>query len=81
MSHGKSKQSEYIYNGIDRTDNDLGYITTNVVPCCATCNYAKKGKTVEEFFTWARRIAAHLSASTPTASEFETLSSSHSSAA
>ena len=31
-----------LFNGIDRVDNNLGYINSNVVPCCSTCNYMKK---------------------------------------
>ncbi len=29
------------YNGIDRIDNSLGYIPTNVRPCCKLCNSMK----------------------------------------
>jgi len=32
---------EYIYNGIDRKDNTVGYIIDNCVPCCGTCNKIK----------------------------------------
>ena len=28
-------------NGIDRINNDIGYILSNCVPCCETCNYMK----------------------------------------
>ncbi len=35
--------------GIDRVDNDQGYIQGNVVPACITCNHAKKSTTVDEF--------------------------------
>ncbi len=28
-------------NGIDRINNDIGYITSNCVSCCETCNYMK----------------------------------------
>lgn len=38
----------HIYNGIDRVDNEGGYTVDNVVPCCGTCNYAKKETTVDE---------------------------------
>lgn len=27
--------------GLDRLDNSLGYVKTNVVPCCGDCNYIK----------------------------------------
>jgi hypothetical protein len=27
--------------GLDRKDNDIGYITGNVVPCCGNCNLIK----------------------------------------
>jgi hypothetical protein len=46
------------YNGVDRQDNDLGYVEGNVVPCCGTCNRAKSQATVSEFIAWARRVAA-----------------------
>lgn len=32
----------YYYNGIDRVDNNKGYIKNNIVPCCTQCN-TKKG--------------------------------------
>jgi hypothetical protein len=45
IEHGK-----YIYNGIDRINNSIGYIISNVVSCCGTCNYAKSNFfTYEEF--------------------------------
>ena len=49
----------YIYNGLDRVDNERGYIIDNVVPCCRTCNLAKFTKTTEEFKTWVRNIYEH----------------------
>jgi hypothetical protein len=24
--------------GIDRVDNSIGYVTSNIVPCCQICN-------------------------------------------
>lgn len=48
-----------IYNGIDRVNNNKGYILNNVVPCCGTCNmmkhahdkntFIKKIKSIYEF--------------------------------
>jgi len=40
------------YNGIDRVDNRLGYIKSNVVSCCAICNRAKGTLTTQEFDLW-----------------------------
>jgi len=36
------KSYEKYRNGIDRIDNHLGYIMSNVKPCCGSCNYIKK---------------------------------------
>lgn len=43
-------------NGIDRVNNDIGYESGNVVPCCKLCNYFKKNYTVEQFIEHAKRI-------------------------
>lgn len=39
----------YIYNGIDRVDNNIGYIKSNSVPCCKVCNRMKKSISIGEF--------------------------------
>lgn len=51
---------DYTYNGLDRIQNDKGYTTTNVVPCCATCNFAKHAMSVPEFRLWITKIHQHL---------------------
>lgn len=51
--------SSFIYNGIDRVDNSRGYESGNVVPCCKTCNIAKRTQTLEDFLAWIQRAAAH----------------------
>jgi hypothetical protein len=38
---GKNADSKHT-NGVDRCDNTKGYVTENVRPCCAECNYMKK---------------------------------------
>jgi len=43
------KRTPWVYNGIDRVDNSLGYIDGNVVTCCSTCNYMKRRMGVEAF--------------------------------
>jgi hypothetical protein len=45
----QNHQGFYIYNGIDRVDNSIGYIKENVVPCCWECNSAKKTMSIEIF--------------------------------
>ena len=46
----------YAYNGLDRIDNNRGYVPDNVVPCCKRCNKAKSNKTKEEFLNWVHDI-------------------------
>lgn len=55
VKHPRLK-GNYLHNGLDRVDNTVGYISTNVVPCCQFCNKAKLDRPVEEFLTWAKRI-------------------------
>lgn len=47
------------YNGIDRVDNDVGYLEGNVVPCCKVCNRAKAGMSVSDFRSWMARLRIH----------------------
>lgn len=47
------------YNGLDRINNNLGYIESNVVTCCKHCNRAKSDMTAEEFQDWIRRVHSH----------------------
>lgn len=46
---------DYLYNGIDRVDNDEGYILSNCVPCCKHCNMAKNKFTVTKFKDWIKQ--------------------------
>lgn len=39
----------YIYNGVDRIDSNMGYNTTNTIPCCTDCNYMKSNIKYDEF--------------------------------
>lgn len=43
---------DYVYNGLDRVNNEVGYEIGNVVPCCWTCNRAKATMTIEQFRGW-----------------------------
>lgn len=38
-------------NGIDRVDNDVGYLLDNVKPCCGECNYMKKDYDITGVFS------------------------------
>lgn len=46
----------YLYNGIDRVDNNQGYAWRNCVPCCGTCNSMKRTLSEEAFISHIRRI-------------------------
>lgn len=47
----------FIYNGIDRKDNDIGYILNNCVTCCGECNWIKGSMSHERFILKAKQIA------------------------
>lgn len=55
----------FVYNGVDRLDSSVGYNPTNCVPCCKTCNYAKRTMTVDEFKSWIWRVASCFLGMTP----------------
>jgi hypothetical protein len=48
--------STFVYNGIDRLDNRVGYTSINCVASCGTCNWMKKDLSKEEFVAHARKI-------------------------
>lgn len=47
---------DFIYNGIDRKNNNLGYTIKNCVPCCKFCNIAKNNRNEKEFYIWIDKI-------------------------
>jgi len=47
----------FVCNGIDRLDSNCGYIVTNCVACCKTCNKSKGIMSVEEFVSMAHKIS------------------------
>lgn len=55
----KYRKDPVSYNGIDRVDNSLGYVSSNVVTCCKVCNKAKDVMSRGEFLDWIFRVAAH----------------------
>lgn len=46
-------------SGIDRIDSKKGYILDNCVPCCKTCNYAKRNMSVDQFTRWITQAYLH----------------------
>lgn len=46
-----TKWGDYVYNGIDRMDNDLGYISINCAPCCWRCN-----RTFGDLFVYVEKL-------------------------
>lgn len=57
----KNNKSIYIYNGIDRIDNQIGYNISNTVTCCKQCNYAKRNMSSSDFYNWIQKIYKNLS--------------------
>jgi len=56
----KNRREKIIsYNGIDRIDNQFGYIRNNCVPCCHFCNGAKSDHSTEDFENWIKRLVEH----------------------
>lgn len=48
-NEARKQFSAYTYNGLDRMNNDLGYVPGNVVACCDYCNTAKNDQSYDEF--------------------------------
>jgi len=46
-------------NGIDRVDNNQGYLKDNVVSCCTTCNRAKMQMSTADFLAWIKQVYEH----------------------
>lgn len=49
----------YTYNGVDRVDNNVGYLEYNCVPCCGNCNNMKSAWDVNEFKSWIVTVYNH----------------------
>ena len=57
MRKGVTRQ---FLNGIDRIDNNIGYIEGNVRACCEDCNKAKRNLSEEQFFDLIKSIYRNL---------------------
>ena len=56
---GKTLKTGFLYNGIDRVDNQLGYIDGNCVSCCKVCNHAKAKLSKSDFLGWVLAVYNH----------------------
>lgn len=54
-----SKDGSYLYNGIDRKNNKIGYTTDNSVTCCYECNFLKSDINYNEFKSMIVTIFNH----------------------
>jgi 5-methylcytosine-specific restriction endonuclease McrA len=59
VAKGSARGGDYVYNGLDRVDNALGYTPENVVTCCKICNHAKVDMSRDEFLAWIARLAKY----------------------
>ncbi len=57
LSYGSKNTESYVYNGIDRVNNAVGYVEGNVVACCSVCNFMKAKLSVDDFINKAIQIA------------------------
>lgn len=53
---GSTFYGSFIYNGLDRVDNSIGYEEANVVPCCYMCNRMKNAHSEQEFLSKIKQI-------------------------
>jgi hypothetical protein len=43
---------KFLYNGLDRVDNSIGYTLDNCVSCCRQCNCSKLAYSEQQFRDW-----------------------------
>lgn len=46
----------HYFNGVDRVNNEIGYVLDNCVTCCKICNIAKNNLTMPQFLSWLEQI-------------------------
>ena len=54
------RNGKFAYNGIDRVNNDKGYLIDNCVTCCKTCNFMKRALTQEQFLEHINNIQKNM---------------------
>lgn len=56
----EGNNGEFIYNGIDRVDNEKGYSLQNCVTACKICNRAKSIMNKSDFISWIKKASEHI---------------------
>lgn len=56
ITKGEGTFGQYVHNGIDRMNSNIGYVLDNCVPCCWMCNRAKLDSSLDEFLSWIDRL-------------------------
>jgi len=56
LNRTESRNGAFVYNGIDRVENSVGYTINNTVACCRDCNLAKYKKTAKDFLDYIKRV-------------------------
>ena len=51
----KKENGKFIYNGLDRVDNNLPHTLENCVTCCKHCNYAKRDMSQQKFLEYRQQ--------------------------
>ncbi len=55
----KIERATIFIHGIDRVNNEIGYVIDNCVTSCEDCNMAKRSRSSQNFIDQAYRIVAH----------------------
>lgn len=58
--NGVTCSTPYIYNGIDRVNNSIGYTLDNSIPCCRTCNWMKRTQLQSDFIEKCAAITKNM---------------------
>lgn len=48
-------------SGVDRINNNIGYIKENCVTCCTWCNFAKRELSMKDFINHCKKVAERFS--------------------
>ncbi len=60
VKKNNNNTGNFVYNGIDRIDNNIGYEIDNCVSCCYICNKAKGQLPQKDFLIWVSRLHKNL---------------------